>query len=434
MAPAETELLFASTPAYGLRSVGGHSYFAPTWSQLLEATGTTYFQRTQLRLQRDNIDVAASPVLDRLGARYFVASPNLSAPFGTWELGPAVTGTTKIGDGVVGHGTIPGGPIRGVFIPIVNHARIRGDLVSLDVRIRDEAGNVASGSRRLYDGPPGAPGPRIRRADCRGGGPPGQSCFGYAGFYLVPVAGENLQGGAPVNMEVRLRSDAPDTARIAATSDGQVSVAVIRPNPDGLELEYADSGATIYRRLSAMPRIRWASRTKVLAGPRKRVAALAAGDIPADTVVLNRKGPVADGRPAKVTVRTDSGDKIRADVRADGAGYVVVADGLQSGWSASVDGRSVPLVRADHALVAVPVPRGAHTIELTATPRGWRVGTLISLLALVLVVAIVAVWLVRRRRGSAPGPDPDVDPALRTSAVTPVVVGSATAGSSTTLP
>ena len=69
-----------------------------------------------------------------------------------------------------------------------------------------------------------------------------------------------------------------------------------------------------------------------------------------------------------MAVRTDDGDHVVADVQASGSGYVVVADEIQDGWSARVDGHPAELRDADHALVAVAVPAGHHTVELSATP------------------------------------------------------------------
>ena len=121
-------------------------------------------------------------------------------------------------------------------------------------------------------------------------------------------------------------------------------------------------------------------------------------------MILSQPGPAAASKPAKVAVTEDSGDTIRAVVDAEGAGYLVVADALQDDWSATVDGQPVNLRDADHALVAVRVPAGKHTIELAATPRGWRTGIIVSLVA-VCVLAFVTAWgLVRGRRSESPAP------------------------------
>ena len=98
-------------------------------------------------------------------------------------------------------------------------------------------------------------------------------------------------------------------------------------------------------------------------------------------------------------------------MNAQGAGFLVVADALQSGWTVEVDGRRAELMDADHAGVAVRVPEGRHTVTLHYTPGGWRLGQVLSALTM-LGLAGVVIWDVRRRRRPALGShDPPEPPA-----------------------
>jgi uncharacterized membrane protein YfhO len=122
-------------------------------------------------------------------------------------------------------------------------------------------------------------------------------------------------------------------------------------------------------------------------------------------VVLSESGPGGDaGRAAPndagasdLAVVTDAPTAIELTVEAERPGYVVVADALQSGWVATVDGTDVPLVEADHAGVAVAVPAGLHEVELRYRPRGRSLGLALSTLTVVgMLVALV--WERRRHR------------------------------------
>jgi hypothetical protein len=183
-----------------------------------------------------------------------------------------------------------------------------------------------------------------------------------------------------------------------------VSLATITPADDGLRLDYAGS-AVIYRRLDALPRIRWASQAVVLPDQSARIAALASGTLSPDQVVLNGPGPLAAGQPAGVKIVTDGLDRITVTVDAAGSGYLVVADALQLGWSATVDGQAAPLVPADEALVAVPVGAGEHRVELRYDPPYHGLGTWLSAAALLTAIALVLAdqWWLARRRGRRPG-------------------------------
>jgi hypothetical protein len=49
-------------------------------------------------------------------------------------------------------------------------------------------------------------------------------------------------------------------------------------------------------------------------------------------------------------------------VAAPFAGLLVLAEGWDPGWQADVDGRQVPVLVADHALLAVELPAGDHHV------------------------------------------------------------------------
>jgi uncharacterized membrane protein YfhO len=68
-------------------------------------------------------------------------------------------------------------------------------------------------------------------------------------------------------------------------------------------------------------------------------------------------------------------------------GYLVLADTYYPGWKATVNGEAAPILRANYAFRAVPVPAGAHTVQFTFEPTHWRTGLLISGISLLITVA-----------------------------------------------
>ena len=71
-----------------------------------------------------------------------------------------------------------------------------------------------------------------------------------------------------------------------------------------------------------------------------------------------------------------------------------------------MDGEEVPLVDADHAMVAVEVPEGEHTVDLAYAPPGRTRGILISIAA---AVVLAAIWVsgFGSRSPHAPADDSD---------------------------
>lgn len=378
--------LQSATTYYRLRSVTGHSFMPATWRDLVVSTSPGNLSGLTLSSLGDSESVATSPILDALAARFFVSSPE-TEPFGIKVAGSSPVRSAEFGAGASAEGTIASGPLRAVEVALVGPTRLRGSLDYLDVTVRDSGGGVvASGTRRLLQ----------QAATQR---------------YWVSIPGESLPtSGALLRIEVSIRSSVGDTARIATTRTGQVDLGVIRPNGDGLRLVYADAGAVVYQRLRALPRVRWASRSVVVKNSAVRVTDLGSGAVPADTVLLDHSTPPISGKDATVDIVDDSSDKLRVDVDASGTGYLVVADSIQSGWVARIDGKTVPIVRADHALGALRVDAGHHVVELSVAPQGWRAGEAITVVG-VLALALVLVVPPLRRRRLRPRAEVTSDPA-----------------------
>ncbi|OLF17003.1 hypothetical protein BU204_13785 [Actinophytocola xanthii] len=191
----------------------------------------------------------------------------------------------------------------------------------------------------------------------------------------------------------------------AATSPGLDRLAArywVTTQPADLREVFTADGVVVYERPDALSRIRWAPNEVTITDQQDRLAELTSGELPADTVVLSTGGEATDGQPAQVEVLEDGGDTIRVRVDAEGAGYLVVADNVQTDWVATVDGNPVDIVAADHAVGAVHVDGGEHEIELRYSPRGRTTGTWLSLTAVVLLIAAAIPPRFWRRRRQIP--------------------------------
>jgi len=69
------------------------------------------------------------------------------------------------------------------------------------------------------------------------------------------------------------------------------------------------------------------------------------------------------------------------------------------GWTASVDGKPFPVLRADYAFQAIAVPAGRSTVDLRFRPRSLYIGAALSVLGLLVIAACIGLpGLVRRWR------------------------------------
>ncbi len=83
-------------------------------------------------------------------------------------------------------------------------------------------------------------------------------------------------------------------------------------------------------------------------------------------------------------------DRVQLETRASGEAFVVLADAWDRGWSARVDGRPAPVLRANVAFRAVEVPAGRHSVDFFYRPLAVSLGLAISLVSL---AATARLWV-----------------------------------------
>jgi hypothetical protein len=171
----------------------------------------------------------------------------------------------------------------------------------------------------------------------------------------------------------------------------------------GLRLAYEGPDARVYSNPNALPRAFVVDRQRVVDGEDAALAAVTDPDFDgrAAAVTEERIPGLAEaagggGAAGEARLAAYGRDEATIEVDARRSSLVVLTDVWFPGWKASVDGREVDVERVDYLLRGVPVPAGAHTVELWYEPASWRVGWIVSLLALA-GVAVLTVLGLRRR-------------------------------------
>jgi hypothetical protein len=358
---------------YDLSSPNGHVFTPLPWMELLKTVDPTVAKTQTFTEFSPGLSTTrlASPILDRLAVRYVVTDPRDPIYGRVSADGTSSSALTLAAKHSV-TAPLPSGPLRGIGVNLTAPPAIQQP-AWLDADVLDASGRVLVHNRRRF-----APADR--------------------GAFMIALAGETLDGGTHI---ARLTLDAPSGTISLGANNNVPALSVVHPANDGLRLVFA-GGATVYERTHVLPRVRWASNVVVAPDKLTRLTFLANRE-PPNTVVLNAPVPRPSGQPATVQVLSQGGDSVHARIDAQGDGYLVVADALENGWVATVDGHQTPLVTADHAMVAVRVPAGHHDVRLVYRPTHQLAGFGISILTVALFVAIVLVTRRARRRAPRAG-------------------------------
>jgi len=164
---------------------------------------------------------------------------------------------------------------------------------------------------------------------------------------------------------------------------------------DGLLLENPDP----------LPRISFPASWRRVPGE-GMLAELMTGDIDLRETALLAEAP--QGLPealdpgAEGRILSYEPDRVEYEIRSRAPALALLSEiWLPRGWTARLNGREVPLLRADHLLRAVALPDGGtHRLVLEYAPLSWRLGLALSLLSLLIVLGLLLVF-----RKTEPSPE-----------------------------
>jgi hypothetical protein len=107
------------------------------------------------------------------------------------------------------------------------------------------------------------------------------------------------------------------------------------------------------------------------------------------------------GATGQVTWREWGVDSQRLQVEASGPALLVVSDNHYPAWRATVDGEDVPVLRANYAMRAIPIPAGTHEVYFEYRSGLLQASLWTTLVSSFAVVALIAGSLLMTRRRAA---------------------------------
>lgn len=291
----------------------------------------------------------ASPVLDRLSARYLTQAHELPL----WEIGDPLAVRVRSGElPITVRGASDADSVRGLSI----------DLRASDPSCQEgwvELSNAAVTSRRLL-----------------------REVGEEAVFPLPDVAPKGEWTVRTTHCPVAVTD--PFAAWLPVAADAELQVMSI-------------DGWTVYERPRALPRATLAGNVET-AGP-DALDRIRQG-LPSGTVLADNT--LAPGPRAAGTARIVRDDPDVVDVRVDilsgtrRSGLLVLRDVAAPGWTATVDGRMAEIHRVDHAFRGVEVVAGDSVVRFSYAPPMLRYGSWLALSGFV-ATAVVA-FAVRGNR------------------------------------
>jgi len=174
----------------------------------------------------------------------------------------------------------------------------------------------------------------------------------------------------------------------------------------GFRLLGADQRVAVYMNDAALPGVSVVPGIQVEPDSARRIATLWSPTFdPAKTTIVEE--PVLAvgqaGGTGTAVIEGNGDDTLAVRVQSTGPALLNVSRTYHRSWEAEIDGVSVPVIRANHALMAVPLARsGEHRVVLRYRPAIVRMATMVSVAtwaAVLLITLVGAVLHLRRARG-----------------------------------
>jgi len=148
------------------------------------------------------------------------------------------------------------------------------------------------------------------------------------------------------------------------------------------KLIYKDNNFELYENKKALPRVFLAGDYKVINENQKIIDTIFSKDfdlrktlvLEEDPGVLTKSGNLGI---AEITIYNPN--RVIITVKAKENSLLFLSDNYYKGWMAYLDGKNIPILRANYSFRAIPVTKGNHRAEFLYEPSSFKLGLIFAL-------------------------------------------------------
>jgi len=186
---------------------------------------------------------------------------------------------------------------------------------------------------------------------------------------LKPAADQRspfLQYASTQSLVPRVGFIAPDAVRLSPILDMMnVRYVIFRgPVPQGVQPQFQSPDYWIMENRLALPRVFVPSSVEVVTDDAETLRRLSAVEYdPRAVAYLETPIELPAECRGEAAIKQETPSRILVEARMDTPGLLVLSDYWEKGWHAYVDGKSVPILRANYAVRGVALRAGTSTVE-----------------------------------------------------------------------
>ena len=168
--------------------------------------------------------------------------------------------------------------------------------------------------------------------------------------------------------------------------------------PETFKPAFVEHDYWALRNPSALPRAFVPRQVEHVPDDKERLAKLGSPDFdPRAVAYVETPVTLPEVARGRASIIAESSTEVTLSLVMETPGLVILTDRWDRGWRARLNGRSVPILRADHALRGIVVPEGSGILKLTYAPTSFSRGLVLFALAAATLAGLVVVEARRRR-------------------------------------
>jgi hypothetical protein len=173
------------------------------------------------------------------------------------------------------------------------------------------------------------------------------------------------------------------------------------PLYEPLELVQQNDEGTIYRNPQVLPRAWLVHSAEVIPDDDQQLVRIARNDFDPARFAVLPVAPPALGTPSvddQIGPLEYGPNRLQLWARTGSPALLIVSDAYTPDWQVEVDGQPATLYRANYALRGVWLPEGTHEISFNYRPRSFLIGGIVSIVAVLCLVAYALRYMVTARK------------------------------------
>lgn len=168
--------------------------------------------------------------------------------------------------------------------------------------------------------------------------------------------------------------------------------------PEGaLELRAEAGGRLLYRMSDTLPHAFFPATVEAVTDPAEAVERTRTNLSPRAVAVVETSGAAPAAGAGSARIVSYAPDEVELEVTTETPGLLFVSEIHHPGWRALVDGSPVEILRTNGAFRGVEMPVGTHELRFEYRSRGYGIGRLLTLVALIGLLAGGLVAMSRAR-------------------------------------